>query len=79
MNDLVTRLRKNVKALNRQYQKLKAEYGSGGAFRRKNIKLEREAADEIERLREAIEYAHSEGFEWPSDPLPPLSLEGEPK
>ncbi len=31
----------------------------------------RKQADEIERLREAIEFAHSEGFEWPSDPLPP--------
>jgi hypothetical protein len=27
------------------------------------------AADEIKRLRSAIEFAHSEGFEWPSDPL----------
>lgn len=26
---------------------------------------------EIGFLREAIEYAHSQGFEWPSDPLPP--------
>jgi len=32
---------------------------------------------EIERLREAIEYAHSEGFEWPSDPLPPSSVKGD--
>lgn len=29
-----------------------------------------DAADEIERLTRAIEYAHSQGFEWPSDPLP---------
>jgi len=26
---------------------------------------------ENKRLREAIVYAHSEGFEWPSDPMPP--------
>ncbi len=29
---------------------------------------------EVERLREAIEFAHSEGFEWPSDPLPAGSV-----
>ena len=29
-----------------------------------------DAADEIERLRDAIQYAHAEGFEWPTDPLP---------
>lgn len=41
--------------------------------------LERESyAKEIERLRAengrlrgAIEFAHANGFEWPSDPLPP--------
>ena len=32
-----------------------------------------EAADEIARLRDAIEFAHSEGFEWPADPRPRLS------
>lgn len=38
--------------------------------------LHKEAADEIERLRasqerlkSAIEFAHSEGFQWPSDPM----------
>lgn len=31
--------------------------------------LANEAADEIERLCGAIEYAHAEGFEWPTDPM----------
>ena len=37
-----------------------------------NLKYSR-LIDENERLRSAIEYAHSEGFEWPADPLPPAS------
>lgn len=32
--------------------------------------LMRDQKAEIERLRDAIEYARSEGFEWPTDPLP---------
>lgn len=26
-------------------------------------------SEELRRLREAVEYAHANGFEWPSDPL----------
>lgn len=39
--------------------------------------LEEQLADaraEIERLKNAIEFAHSEGFEWPADPLPSEAL-----
>ena len=33
-------------------------------------RLANAAADEIERLTSAVEFAHAEGFQWPSDPLP---------
>jgi hypothetical protein len=29
------------------------------------------------RLMHAVEYAHSEGFEWPHDPIPKLSPEND--
>jgi hypothetical protein len=35
---------------------------------------------DMELMREAIEYAHAHGFEWPSDPMPkranPLTVSG---
>lgn len=33
-----------------------------------------DARAEIGRLKNAIEFAHSEGFEWPADPLPSEAL-----
>lgn len=38
--------------------------------RERTVRAHTEAWEEIKRLREAIEFAHSEGFEWPTDPLP---------
>lgn len=35
-------------------------------------------ATENERLREAIEYAHAHGFDWPSDPFARAALTGDP-
>lgn len=36
----------------------------------RNAVLIEQAADELDQLYEAVDYAHSEGFEWPSDPIP---------
>lgn len=55
--------------LRQHMKRLKAMRGWGDPLADRLWKEIQEQDERIERLKSAIEFAHFEGFQWPSDPM----------